>query len=308
MNAIKMIKTMKRRKVKETSILTQRTKIEKVTYAIVFVIFAVYAATLLFPFVWLVINSLEDPVMYNVNVTLYGAFRLPGKPFFSNYLDAFEKMVYNETSFFGMLFNSVWYIALGSTWCVFWPVLTGYVMSKYKFKGREIIHSIAILCLTIPIVGQTSFAYKLYAMLNIYDTGPLFVIITGINGFSSSYLIYCSIFKNLSWSYAESVFIDGGGDITAFVRVMLPQAMPAISAMIVNGAIGLWNEYYSIMMFLPSTPTVAVGLYQVSLSITRFGQPLYYAGLVIATVPLIIVYGCMAGNMMKNLTIGGLKG
>lgn len=296
------------KRTKEASILTQRTNVEKIIYAIVFVIFAIYAATLLFPFLWLIINSLADPVMYNVNITIYGAFHFPDELVFRNYLDAFEKMVYNETSFFGMLFNSLWYIALGSTWCVFWPVLTGYVMSKYSFKGREVIHAIAILCLTIPLVGQTSFAYKLYAMMGIYDTGPLFVMVTGINGFSSSYLIYCAIFKNISWSYAESVFIDGGGNATAFFRVMLPQAMPAISAMIVNGAIALWNEYYSIMMFLPSTPTVAVGLYQVSLSITRFGQPLYYAGLVIATVPLIIVYGLMSGNMMKNLTIGGLKG
>lgn len=299
---------MKRVKIKEVSILTQRTNIEKVIYAIVFALFAVYAATLIFPFLWLIINSLEDPVMYNVNVTIHGAFRLPGKPFFSNYITAFDKMVYNETNFIGMLFNSLWYIGLGSTWCVFWPVLTGYVMAKYSFKGREVIHTIAIFCLTIPLVGQNGFAYKLYAMLHIYDTGPLFVIITGVNGFSSSYLIYLSIFKGIAWDYAESVFVDGGGNVTAFFRIMLPQAMPAISAMIVQGAIGLWNEYYSIMMFMPSTPTVAVGLYQVSLNITRFGQPLYYAGLVIATIPLVIVYGLMAGNMMKNLTIGGLKG
>ena len=299
---------MKRVKIKEGSILTQRTNIEKVIYAIVFVLFVVYAATLIFPFLWLIINSLEDPIMYNVNVTIHGAFRLPGKPFFSNYITAFSKMVYNETNFIGMLCNSLWYIGLGSTWCVFWPVLTGYVMAKYSFKGKEVIHTIAIFCLTIPLVGQSGFAYKLYAMMHIYDTGPLFVIITGVNGFSSSYLIYLSIFKNISWSYAESVFVDGGGNATAFFRIMLPQAMPAISAMIVQGAIGLWNEYYSIMMFMPSTTTVAVGLYQVSLNITRFGQPLYYAGLVIATIPLVIVYGLMSGNMMKNLTIGGLKG
>ena len=299
---------MKRKVKASASILLQRSKSEKVLYAFVFVIFAVYAATLVVPFVWLFIQSLENPVLYNTNLTFYGAFHIPEQLFFKNYIDAFTKMTYNNVNFFGMFINSCWYIALGVTWAMFWPVATGYVMSKYRFKGREIIYAIAIFCMTIPIVGTTGASYKLYAALGIYDKGPLFVIVTGIGGFGPTFLIMYGIFKNISWSYAEAVFIDGGGHLTAFLQIMLPQAMPAIVALMIKSGIGLWNEYMSAMMYMPSTPMVATGLYFVSLTINRYGKPLYYAGLVISIIPIVVLFSFSAGSMMKNLSIGGIKG
>jgi len=127
-------------------------------------------------------------------------------------------------------------------------------------------------------------------------------------------LIFFGIFKGISWDYAEAVFVDGGGNFTAFLRVMLPQAMPAISAMMVSSFIMHWNEYSQFLLYMPSTPPVAAGLYKVKEFATRSdplgrgGKPVYYAGLVMTMIPVLILYGIMAEKMMKNLSIGGLKG
>lgn len=289
-------------------ILKQRTKGEKVTYAILFVIFMLYAFALIFPFLWVLMKSLEDPVMYNVNIVLFGAFKFPDALHFENYVSAFTKMSYNNVNFLVMMLNSVWYVGIGVTWCTFWPIVTGYVFAKYDFKGKNVMYAIVIFSLTVPIAGTMGAYYKLVSFLKIYNTGPLFEIITGIGGFGSSFLIFYGIFKSISWSYAEAVFIDGGNNFTAFFRIMLPQAMPAITAIMVSSGISLWNEYYSVMMYMPSTPTVAAGLYFISLSIDRYGRPLYYAGLIISMIPILIVFSFSAGSMMKNLSIGGLKG
>lgn len=305
----KSVKKMK--KSKENYILTQRSGFEKVIYVIVFILFAIYAFTLIFPFVWLLMQSVCDSEMYELFVTTYGTMKMPTGTYFvwfDNYKLAFTKMSYQGVSFFEMLFNSLWYMALGLCWCTIWPVITGYILSKYRFKGRNVIYAVAIFTLTVPLVSSQGFSYIMYDFLGIYDTGPLFVIVTGVNGFASSFLVYYGIFKNISWDYAESVFIDGGGNFTAFLRVMLPQALPAIGAMMVSGAIGLWNEYYSIMMYMPSSPTVAVGLYFLSNNVTRFGMPMYYAGLIISTIPILVLYAVSADKMMKNLSVGGLKG
>lgn len=301
----------KLKKSNENYILTSRSGVEKGLYAVVFVLFALYAASLLLPFVWLIVQSLCVSSKYELFVNSYGSFSFPTGRFFAglqNYVLAFSKMQYQGTNLLVMLFNSAWYIALGLLWCTIWPVITGYVLSKYTFKGRNVIYAVAIFTLTVPLVGSNAFAYVMYDFLGIYDKGPLFVIVTGINGFSSSFLIYYGIFKSISWSYAESVFIDGGGNFTAFVRVMLPQALPAIGALMIGSAITMWNEYYSIMMFMPSTPTVAVGLYFLSNNVTRFGRPMYYAGLIMSLIPIIVLYSISADKMMKNLSIGGLKG
>ena len=78
--------------------------------------------------------------------------------------------------------------------------------------------------------------------------------------------------------------------------------------MMITAGMALWGEYYSFMMYLPSTPTVATGLYFISLTIDRFGRPLYYAGLVLSVIPVVIIYAFSADSLMKNLSIGGLKG
>ncbi len=297
------------KKVKESNfILNSRTRGEKVLYAIIAVVFAIYSLALLFPFLWTLIQSLQDANLYDFNNMLYGPFALPKSWHFENYVSAFSKMKHNNVNFLTMIFNSLWYVGLGCTWCMIWPVVTGYVISKYKFKGKELIYGVAVFCMTVPIVGTSGALYKLISLLGIYDKGPLYVILTGVNGFSGNFLVLYGIFKGISWTYAEAVFIDGGGDFTAFVRIMLPQAMPAICALMISGAIGLWNESYNVMMYMPSTPTVASGLYYISLNIDRFGRPLYYAGLIFSIVPVVIIYSFTAGSMMKNLSIGGIKG
>lgn len=289
-------------------ILVKRSSSEKVLFGVVFALFTVYGITLVFPFLWLFMKSLEDPIFFELNEMLYGPFAFPQKLVFQNYVNAFTQMEHNDVNFLGMLFNSALYIALGATWAMIWPVCVGYVFAKYDFRGKELIYALAIFSMTVPIIGSGGAYYRFIAFFNLYDTGPLFWMVTGTSGFGSGMLILLGAFKSISWSYAESVFIDGGNNYTAFLRIMLPQAMPIITAMIITNAIGNWNEYYQIMMYCPSWPTVATGLYFVSLSIARSGRPLYYAGLIISLIPVLIVFTAFSDKMLKNLSIGGLKG
>lgn len=291
----------------EFYIFKNKTSGEKVVHAIVFVIFLIYALTLLVPMIWLLVQSLHEPKTYNFTVVLNGPMSFPEKLNFSNYVSAFSRMVYNNANFIEMVINSLWYIFIANTWVLFWPVLVGYIFSKYKFKGREPFYMLIIFTLIVPVTGTTGATIKLVNELGLYDKGPLLVIATGVSGFSSSFLIYYAIFKGISWDYAESVFVDGGGNFTAFIYIMLPVAMPAISAMMVTNIITQWNEYMQFMYYMPSTPPVAMGLYGISLSIEN-DKPIYYSALVISMIPVLIIYGFMAEGMMKNLTIGGLKG
>ena len=300
------------KKVKESNyIFMKKTGGEKVVHSIFFVIFAIYAISLIFPLLWLILQTLfavEGAFEYETVMARSGAFAFPEALHFENYLRAFNEIDAENVNLIGMFINSVWFIVIAETWCLFWPIMTGYIFSKYNFKGKSTFYALIIFALTIPIMGTTGAMLRLIDNLGIYDTGPLFVIATGINGFTSSFLIYYGIFKGISWDYAEAVFVDGGGNFMAFLKVMLPQAMPAISAMMVSSFIGHWNEYYQFLMYMPSTPPIAAGLYKAKTDIGRIGKPIYYAGLVLTMIPVLVLYGFMAEKMMKNLSIGGLKG
>lgn len=285
-------------------ILTKKTKGEKILYAIMFVVFAIQSLTLIIPVVWMIVSSFKGPLEYAGGY----AFDLPETWRFENYGKAFEVLNVGNTDFFGMIFNSLWYTAISTALGVFVPAATGYAMAKYKFPGRSAIFSIAIISMIIPIVGNTASRMIIVSDLNIYDS-PLYVVVMSLGGFGGSFLVYYGFFKALSWAYAEAVMIDGGGHFTIFFKVMLPQSVPILLTYAITGAIGNWNEYQTMILFLPNYPTLASGLFEYKENAVRLANfPVYFAGLILSVVPTITLFCIFSNRIMTSISIGGLKG
>ena len=298
---------------KEGSILSKRSKAEKVIFFIAFLIFLLYAASLIAPFLFLFINSFKGGLEYINDANASNSMAFPDKWLFKNYLEAFTSMKMidsfgNEIYLPTMLLNSLWYTFACVVCGVAASTLTGYVLSKYKFKLRGFFYGIAIFSMTIPIIGSTGASFRLMTILGIYNT-PLFPFLNNFAGFGFNFLIMYGFFTNLPWSYAEAVFIDGGGHSTAFFKVMLPQAWPPMLTLAIMAFIGAWNDYMTVLLYLPDFPTLASGIYRIQLSLTRDGNyPVYFAGLLVSTIPIIALYGGFSNTIMQNFTVGGLKG
>lgn len=303
-----LAKKRKQMKQSESALLYKRTKWEKVIYIVVFVLFFAYALSLILPFVWLVINSLQDKLSYEINMALGDAFALPEKLDWSNYVYAFSELSANGTNIFGMFFNSIWYTLFIVGGGVLMSSFTGYILAKYRFGARNFIYGVIIFTMTVPIVGTTGAMFKLVNQLGIYNT-PWYVILTHLSGTGLNFLIMYGFFKNIAWSYAEAAFIDGASHHGVFFRIMLPQAKPAMLTLAIMSGITAWNEYMNVLLYLPSYPTIASGLYSVSRTLPRSGNsPAYYAALVISLIPVLVVFICFSDAIMKNFTVGGLKG
>ena len=293
------------------AVLTKRSRAEKILYAFMFVIFAVYALTIIYSLFYLFVNSFQDRLTYIDNLSSGKPFALPKTLHFSNYKDAVVGMAMvdwygNKVYLPEMFFNSIWYCAVNIVGTVLMSTFTGYVLAKYRFRGRGVIFTLAIFSMTIPVVGNAGAMYKLVADMGIYDT-PIFVIVTSLSGFGVNFLMMYGFFNSISWSYAEAVFIDGGGHFTVFFKIMLPLAfMPMLTIAIIS-FIGCWNDYMTVLLYLPDYPTVAAGL-QRSNFLREGNMPAYFAGLVLSVVPVIVVFSCCSDTIMKNFTMGGLKG
>ncbi len=298
---------VKKLKKSEDGVLTQKTTTEKIVFGIVLGLLIIYCLTLLLPFLWVIVNSFQEGTQFVANRFAGKPFRLPEKWLLSNYRDAFVKLEYNGTNLFGMFFNSVWMTLGVSITSVFTHAVTGYCFAKYDFKAKPVMYFLAVLSLTVPIVGTTAASYKINLFLGLYNN-PLGIFVGGLGGFGGNFLIMLAIFKGIPWSYAESVFIDGGNDYTVFFKIMLPQALPAMTTLLVTAIILHWKEYENILMYYPDYLTLSTGLYLVEKALARDGQPTYYAGLILSTVPILVLYVCSCDSMMKNLSVGGLKG
>ena len=307
---------LSRRKLKRSgkSIIDRRSAGERVVYTIMFILFALYALSILYPLFFLLVNSFQDRLTYIDNMSPGGnPFAFPETWHFDNYLKALSEMKYptvmgTEIGLPMMFFNSIWFVGIAVFEGLFFCSCCAYVISRYRFKGRNFIYGLAIFTMTIAIMGTMGSSFKIISDLGLYDT-PLYLVVTCTGGFGFNFLILYGFFKSISWSYAESVFIDGGGHFTVFFRIMLPQARTPILTLAIMACIGSWNDYTTPLLYLPSYPTVASGLYQLSLSMKRDGEfPIQFAGQVLSILPVIIVFAAFSDTIMKNFTIGGLKG
>ncbi len=290
----------------KASILDKRTKGERVLFAVIFVFFAIYVCTILLSLLWMLMSSFKNSYEYDIGNSL----ALPEKFQFRNYLDAFNQLNSGELTFGDYLLNSVWYVAVCTTLTTLIPCLTGYVMAKYNFAGKHIIFSLAIITLTLPVVGTTASYMKFITVCGLYDT-PMFAIVANLGGFGSTFLIYEAFFKSVPWSYAESAKIDGANNFNICFKIMLPQSRSIMLTYIIINSIAFWNEYQSIVLYLPSYLTLAAGLFTFKSQSVREGggnDPLYFAGLIISMIPAIIVFFAFSERIMESLSIGGLKG
>lgn len=118
------------KKIKDVNIFSKRSHAEKAVFGVVFAIFTIQLLTMIFPFLWMLVSSLKGSLEYAGG----NAFDLPQKWLFGNYIKAFEMLNVGETSFFGLIFNSLWYTLVATVLSAIMPSITGYVLSKYRFN------------------------------------------------------------------------------------------------------------------------------------------------------------------------------
>lgn len=287
---------MREKKVKGIKI--KMTPWTRAAFILTFVIFALYAISLIFPFFFTFVNSFKTNLEFRRNI-----WSFPKNFKFSNYTELFT-----ENDMLSMFINSIILTAGGTFVSLLSGAVMAYVLSKYRFPGSRFIYLLAITFMLIPNLGTVSAVYKLVVNLKFIDN--IFLVLLLYAGpFGSTFLLLYSFFQGISWSYAEAAKIDGAGNFTVFFRIMLPQARAGIGAVAFMVAIGNWNDYFTPYMYLPSMYTVATGLQNMSVNAETTGAYTeLFAAMIVATLPILIVFAFLQKTIMENTIAGGLKG
>ena len=276
-----------------------RSKSERAVRSVVLIIFTIYALLIVFTYFYALIISF----MENGRSFIKNPVHVPWPLHFENYIRAFQELEVNGSNYFQMLFNSLWYATLG----IFVSTCTGYVVCKYNFRGRKFIYNLVLVVMMIPIMGSFTAQYRFYTQLNLLNS-PL-ILITSAGGFGGTFLYIYSFFKTVSWNYAEAAFIDGAGHFTVFFKIMIPMVSPMLLAFFVMGFVGAWNDVQGPLIWLEQLPTLSYGIYAYEQMAKYFAnQPVYFAGVVLSIIPVVVLFICFQNSIMNNVSIGGLKG
>jgi len=276
----------------------------KIIAWVVSAVFMAYAISLIVPFLWLILNSFKTIGDFGNNPN-----GLPIPPYFGNFREALTHTAEpSGANMIGMFINTLIIVCSSTLATLITSSCAAYIVAKYKFRGRNIIFSAVIFAMIVPIIGALPAQLRLMHDLGLHDT-YLGVIFIYSGGFGLNFLLLYSFFKNLSWSYAEAAYIDGASDFGIFIKIMIPLAAPAMMSVAVLTFIGLWNEFAVPQIFLPSRPTLAVGLYELSGALqTRHQWTMLFAAVVVVLIPIIVVFLIFQKTIMTNTVAGGLKG
>ena len=275
----------------------------KVMNIVVFIVLALYCFTLLYPLFWAFLASLKE----NAEFMTLNRNGFPIEPTFNNYIKAFESMSVTGTSMFSMIFNSIWYSAIGAFLNVFVCSMTAYVLARYKFVGHNLLNGISILVIVLPIIGALPSQYKIYNLLGI--AGSPLMLLTCVGGFGFNFIVLHAVYKSMAKDYMEAAFVEGAGHFGVFFRIMLPQAVGAMSALFIVMFIDRWNDYTTPLLFLKNTPTLSTGLYiYKTIMNRRVEMPVYFAGIFICCIPVVILYAFFQKRIMNISFGGGIKG
>lgn len=279
------------------------TKGEKAIYIAVFVIFVLYSLYIVLPLAFCFNGSLKaSGAEFMKNM-----ISIPKKPKFENYWTALNTLELNRNSFFEMTLNSVLFAGGTTFFGIMSSTFLAYAISKYDFKLKNFLYSLALFVMIIPIYGSLPANYRLLKQLNF--TNSWLYLISTAGGFGFNFIVIHSFFEGVSREYSEAAFIDGAGHFRVFFQIMLPMALPSITAIVITAFIGSWNDYMTPLLYLGKMPTLSSGLwaYNERMKYTA-NQPVYFAGVLISLIPIVVLFLAFQNTIMQKVYAGGLKG
>ena len=257
---------------------------------------ALYAASLLYPFIYLFFGSFKGALEFRKNPL--------GMP--ENWNTKNYKLIFDNYNMGEMFFNSITLTFGNTIVSMLLSCMAAYVLSKYRFKGNEFVYTAVIVASMIPTVAALPATYKLMSDTGLMDS-YVGMILLQCGAFGGSFMYLHAYFKGTPWSYAESAMLDGASELRVFFTIMIPLARKSILTFSIIRFLGFWNDYWLPSLFYSEHPTVAVGLSQISAKVANRNEPVLFAAMIISVVPVLIFYTAFQKQLMGNTIGGGLK-
>ncbi len=263
-----------------------------------YVYMAICVIIAIFPILWVITSSFKT----NREI-LSGGFSLPTSFNFSGYKQALE--LSPIIKFFG---NSVIISTLSSLVNVLGGAMAAYVFARLNFRGKNLLFTILMISLVIPVTSLLHPVYLTIKSLGLYDTKTGLIIVYAALNLPMTLLILRSTFQTIPPNLEEAAYVDGAGFLRTFFQIMLPCAKGGLTSAAVLAFLNSWNEF-TFALVLTSSPkarTLSLALSYFS-SQFSFNYTAMFAAITMAVLPSIIVFTIFQEQVVSSLTAGSVK-
>ena len=290
---------------------------------IIFSLLALYLLTMVVSLFWTLMTTVKSTVEYNYyddgSGRLGNILWLPKEGItLKNYIMAY-KHFYVEIdvnglytvrfNIFQQFINSVLYSVGCATAVTVTSLVMGYATARFKYKMSGYIYAFVLVTMALPIVGSMPSEIAVAQKLNIFDTFPGMWIMRA-NFLNTYFLIFYAQFKMIPKDYTEAAKIDGANPLAIMTKIIVPLAATTTSTVFVLTFISYWNDFQIPMVYIPSHPGAAYGMFEVQNTPIReiANTPTRLAGICLLALPIVIFYGFFNKKLNVNLSVGGIKG
>ena len=286
-----------------------------VVILIVLIAYTLIFVTLL---AWGLLTSLKTSIEFDENKLLWPKLGVQWK----NYATVFEKFVVSVDREVGdgfqkfnigmvdQLFNTFVYAFGGAFFATIIPCITAYATAKFDKLPSKVIYTIVIITMALPIIGSYPSEIYLARKLGIYDEIWGIILMKG-NFLGMYYLVFYAVFKTLNKGYYEAAYLDGASEFRIMISIAIPLVKTTFSTVMLIKFIEFWNDYQTPLLYAPSHPTLAYGIWYLS-NTTQVkgmsGVPLRITASMILLLPVLIIFILLRKKLMGNITVGGIKG
>jgi putative aldouronate transport system permease protein len=214
------------------------------------------------------------------------------------------------------LLNSIYLTVVCTVVAMVLTLLLAYPLSRKELLWGRILNFLLIL----PMMISLGFLprYLLVRQMGLLNSYVAIVLTSAISSFNT--IIIRNYFSSIPDSLVESARMDGCPEVLILMRIMVPVALPAIATISLFYMMSAWNKYFDIILYIndASKHTLQVilrtlvmeeeSLHTTTREAARFTENIQYTTIVVAIIPVMIVYPLLQRHFVKGIMLGSVKG
>lgn len=250
------------------------------------------------PVCWLILNSLKtNQEMFRNSIAL------PAAPKFSNWLNAWNKGLYNY--FLSSLITS----AMSLCGILAFSSLLAYGLTRLNLPGSSLLFVIVLGGMALSEQVALVPLFKMIQGMGLYNTRWAVVLPYVAFRIPFTMFLLRSYFLGIPKELEEAAILDGATSLQIFTRIIIPISRPVLASAAIVNLNFVWNEFLFANIFLEDRKlmTIPLGLMTFQGDL-KSDYVTMLAGILIASMPMIIMYLCMQKQFVRGLTSGAVKG
>lgn len=259
----------------------------------------VYGFVSLYPIIWMGFYSLKN----NEEIFVTNPFGPPQVAQWSNYTKAIAQ--FNIPLYFkNSMLVSIAAMFLG----IMFSLMFTYVIARVRTRTTKFLHSLILIGMFIPIQAVMTPLIVMVKSLHLSNTRWSLIIPYAALSFPFAVMVLYGFYRSLPIELEESAYMEGAGFFRTYFAVILPQMKSIISVLIIYQFMSHWNEFSLALILITkdSMKTMPLGLAGFYGSMSSEWGPIG-AALVMASLPVIIMYLIFGNKISDAMTYSGMK-